>query len=176
MRGAILVDDRYHTGVGEIYAIGDAIGGDLLAHKAMAEGIAAAEWAAGRVGQVNYAAIAAVVYTDPEIAAVGLTEAQVREEGRAVRVGKFPFAASGRARAAGETHGLVKVVADAEGGRLLGLHILGPRASELIAEAGLAIEFEASAEDVAIAAHAHPTLSEALKEAALAAIGRAIHV
>jgi dihydrolipoamide dehydrogenase len=175
-RGAIEVDGRYHTGVGEIYAIGDAIGGELLAHKAMEEGIAAVENSAGRAGRVDYDAVAGVVYTWPEIAAVGMTEETARREGREIRVGKFPFSANGRARAMDEAHGLVKVIGDAATGRLLGLHILGPRASDLISEASLAMEFEAAVEDVAITVHAHPTLPEALKEAALAALGRAIHL
>lgn len=174
--GFIKVDGRYHTGVGGIYAVGDVIGGDLLAHKAMEEGIAAVENATGRHGSVNYGAIASVVYTCPEIAAVGLTEERARREIGEVVVGKFPFAASGRARAFGESEGLVKVVADAESGRLVGLHILGPRASDLIAEAGLAVEFEGEALDIALTPHAHPSFSEALKEAALASLGRAIHL
>jgi dihydrolipoamide dehydrogenase len=175
-RGAIRVDGRLHTGVGEVYALGDAIGGDLLAHKAMEEGIMAAENAAGRHGHLNYAAIASVVYTWPEIAAVGLTEERARREIGEVVVGRFPFAASGRARAMGEPQGLVKVVAEAETGRLLGLHALGPRASDLVAEAALALEFEGEAADLALTPHAHPSFSEAIKEAALASLGRAIHV
>lgn len=175
-RGAIRVDGRLHTGVGEVYALGDAIGGDLLAHKAMEEGVMAVENAAGRPGHVNYGAIASVVYTWPEIAAVGLTEERARREVGEVVVGRFPFAASGRARAMGETHGFVKVVTDAETGRLLGIHTLGPRASDLIAEAGLALEFEGEAADLALTPHAHPTFSEAIKEAALSSLGRAIHM
>jgi dihydrolipoamide dehydrogenase len=175
-RGAIQVDGRYHTGVGEVYAIGDAIGGELLAHKAMDEGIAAVENSVGRPGRVDYDAVAGVVYTSPEIAAVGITEERARREGREICVGKFPFSANGRARALDEAHGLVKVIGDATTGRLLGLHILGPRASDLISEASLAMEFEAAVEDVAITVHAHPTLPEALKEAALAALGRSIHL
>jgi dihydrolipoamide dehydrogenase len=175
-RGALRVDGRLHTGVGEIYALGDAIGGDLLAHKAMEEGIMAAENAAGRAGHVNYAAIASVVYTWPEIASVGLSEERARRELGEVVVGRFPFAASGRARAMGESHGFVKVVADAETGRLLGLHALGPRAGDLIAEAGIALEFEGEAADLGLTPHAHPSFSEAIKEAALASLGRAIHV
>ena len=175
-RGALRVDGRLHTGVGEIYALGDAIGGELLAHKAMEEGVMAAENAAGRVGHVNYAAIASVVYTWPEIASVGLTEERARRELGEVVVGRFPFSASGRARAMGEVYGFVKVVADAETGRLLGLHALGPRASDLIAEAGLALEFEGEAADLALTPHAHPSFSEAIKEAALASLGRAIHL
>jgi dihydrolipoamide dehydrogenase len=175
-RGALRVDGRFHTGIGEIYAVGDAIGGFMLAHEAQEEGIAAVENAAGQRGHVNYDAVANVVYTHPEVAAVGETEEQARTDGREIRVGKFPFAANGRARALDDSQGLVKVIADAATGRLRGLHILGPRASTLIAEAALAMEFEASAEDIALAVHAHPTLPEAIKEAALGALGRAIHI
>jgi dihydrolipoamide dehydrogenase len=175
-RGSIQVDERYRTGVGEVYAVGDAIGGLFLAHEAQEEGIAAVEQAAGKPGRVDYNAIASVVYTAPEIASVGMTEAEAREAGRELRVGKFPFAANGRARCLGEAEGLVKLIADARTDRLLGLHILGPRASDLIAEASLAMEFEAAAEDIALSVHAHPTLPEALKEAALASLGRALHI
>lgn len=175
-RGVVQVDERYHTGVGEIYAIGDAIGGRMLAHKAEEEGIAAVETMAGKRGHVNYAAVANVVYTWPEIASVGMTEAEARESGAEIRTGKFPWMANGRARAMDEQDGFVKVIADATTDRILGLHILGPRASDLIAEAALAIEFEASAEDVARSVHAHPTLPEAVKEAALAVLGRTIHI
>ncbi len=174
-RGVIRVDERFRTGVGEVYAIGDAIGGRMLAHKAEEEGVAAVEIAAGRHGHVNYDAVANVVYTWPEIASVGMTEEEAKATGREYRVGKFPFQANGRARAMAETDGMVKVLADAETDRLIGLHILGPRASDLIAEAALAMEFESSAEDIARSVHAHPTLPEAIKEAALAAGGRAIH-
>jgi dihydrolipoamide dehydrogenase len=175
-RGVIRVDARYHTGVGSVYAIGDAIGGRMLAHKAEEEGVAAVENIAGKHGHVKYDAVANVVYTWPEIASVGMTEEEAKADGREYRVGKFPFSANGRARAMAETDGLVKVIADAKTDRLLGLHILGPRASDLIAEAALAIEFESSAEDIARSVHAHPTLPEAVKEAALAAGGRAIHI
>jgi dihydrolipoamide dehydrogenase len=175
-RGVIRVDERFHTGVGKVYAIGDAIGGRMLAHKAEEEGVAAVEFAAGKHGHVNYDAVANVVYTWPEIASVGVTEEEAKAAGREYRVGKFPFQANGRARAMAETDGMVKVIADAETDRLIGLHILGPRASDLIAEASLAMEFESSAEDIGISVHAHPTLPEAIKEAALAAVGRAIHI
>jgi dihydrolipoamide dehydrogenase len=175
-RGVIRVDERYHTGVGSVYAIGDAIGGRMLAHKAEEEGVAAVENIAGKHGHVKYDAVANVVYTWPEIASVGMTEEEAKADGREYRVGKFPFSANGRARAMAETDGLVKVIADAKTDRLLGLHILGPRASDLIAEAALAIEFESSAEDIARSVHAHPTLPEAVKEAALAVGGRAIHI
>jgi dihydrolipoamide dehydrogenase len=175
-RGVIRVDERFRTGVGNVYAIGDAIGGRMLAHKAEEEGVAAVEFAAGKHGHVNYDAVANVVYTWPEIASVGVTEEEAKATGREYRVGKFPFSANGRARAMAETDGMVKVIADAETDRLIGLHILGPRASDLIAEAALAMEFESSAEDIGISVHAHPTLPEAIKEAALAAVGRAIHI
>jgi dihydrolipoamide dehydrogenase len=174
-RGLIQVDERYHTGVGNVYAIGDAIGGKMLAHKAEEEGVAAVENMAGKHGHVNYDAIPGVCYTWPEAASVGLSEAEAKERGE-IKVGKFPFMANGRAKAMGETDGFVKVIADAKTDRLLGLHIFGPRASDLIAEAALAIEFEASSEDIAISVHAHPTLPEAVKEAALAANGRVIHM
>jgi dihydrolipoamide dehydrogenase len=175
-RGVIQVDERYHTGVGSVYAIGDAIGGRMLAHKAEEEGVAAVEFAAGKHGHVNYDAVANVVYTWPEIASVGMTEEEAKASGREYRVGKFPFMANGRAKAMGETDGLVKVIADARTDRLLGLHILGPRASDLIAEAALAMEFESSAEDIARTVHAHPTLPEVVKEAALGVLGRTIHL
>lgn len=175
-RGVIQVDERYHTGVGEIYAIGDAIGGRMLAHKAEEEGIAAVEIMAGKPGHVNYAAVANVVYIWPEVASVGMTEAEAKESGAEFKVGKFPWMANGRARAMDETDGFVKVIADAQSDRVLGIHMLGPRASDLIAEAALALEFEASAEDIARSVHAHPTLPEALKEAALAVHDRPIHI
>ncbi len=174
-RGALRVDGRLHTGVGEIYALGDAIGGDLLAHKAMEEGIMAAENAAGRIGLVNYAAIASVVYTWPEIASVGLTEERARRELGEVVVGRFPFGASGRARAMGEAHGFVKVVSDAKFGAAPRPPCTWARAPRnLIAEAGLALEFEGETTDLGLTPHAHPTFSEAIKEAALASLGRAI--
>jgi dihydrolipoamide dehydrogenase len=175
-RGVIQVDERYHTGVASIYAIGDAIGGRMLAHKAEEEGVAAVEFAAGKHGHVNYDAVANVVYTWPEIASVGMSEEEAKAAGREYKVGKFPFSANGRAKAMAEPDGFVKVIADAKTDRILGLHILGPRASDMIAEAALAIEFQGSAEDVARTVHAHPTLPEAVKEAALAVAGRAIHI
>jgi dihydrolipoamide dehydrogenase len=175
-RGVIQVDGRYHTGVGNVYAIGDAIGGRMLAHKAEEEGVAAVEFAAGKHGHVNYDAVANVVYTWPEIASVGMTEEEAKAAGREYRVGKFPFSANGRAKAMAEQDGFVKVLADARTDRVLGLHILGPRASDMIAEAALAMEFQGAAEDVGRTVHAHPTLPEAVKEAALAVAGRAIHI
>ena len=175
-RGRIPVDGHYRTVVPSISAVGDVIAGPMLAHKAQEEGIAAVELMAGQPGHVNYAAVPNVVYTWPELASVGLTEEQGESQGLAYRVGTFPFLANGRARCMDETEGLVKVLADAETDRLLGLHILGPRASDLIAEAAVAMEFGASAEDLARSVHAHPTLPEAIKEAALAVAGRALHV
>jgi dihydrolipoamide dehydrogenase len=173
--GRIPVSATYETSAPGVFAIGDVIAGPMLAHKAEDEGIACVERIAGRAGHVNYGAIPSVVYTAPELAAVGLTEAQCREEGRSVRTGTFPFAANGRARAADDVQGLVKLVADERTDRLLGAHVLGPRASELIAEAVVAIEMGASAEDLARTCHAHPTLSEAVREAALAVDGRSLH-
>jgi dihydrolipoamide dehydrogenase len=175
-RGVIQVDEHYHTGVGNVYAIGDAIGGRMLAHKAEEEGVAAVENAAGKAGHVNYDAVANVVYTWPEIASVGSTEEEMKEAGREYKVGKFPWTANGRAKAMGETDGFVKVLADAKTDRVLGVHILGPRASDLIAELALAMEFQASAEDIGRSVHAHPTLPEAVKEAALGVGGRMIHL
>ena len=175
-RGVIKVDARYHTGVGNVWAIGDAIGGRMLAHKAEEEGVAAVEFAAGKHGHVNYDAVANVVYTWPEIASVGMTEDEAKQGGREVRIGKFPFSANGRAKAMAEPDGFVKIVADAKSDRVLGLHILGPRASDMIAQAALAVEFQGAAEDIARTVHAHPTLPEAVKEAALAVGGRAIHI
>jgi dihydrolipoamide dehydrogenase len=175
-RGVIQVDERYHTGVGSVYAIGDAIGGRMLAHKAEEEGIAAVEYAAGKHGHVNYDAVANIVYTWPEIASVGATEEELKERGVAYKAGKFPFAANGRAKAMAEADGFVKILADAQTDRILGAHILGPRASDLIAQLATALEFEASAEDIARSVHAHPTLPEAVKEAALGVDGRMIHL
>jgi dihydrolipoamide dehydrogenase len=174
-QGRILVDERFQTSVEGIYAIGDVIGGPMLAHKAQEEGIACVEGLCGQAAHVNYEAIPNVVYTWPELASVGKTEEQCREAGIPVRTGSFPFLANGRARCLEEREGFVKVIAEARTDRLLGVHILGPRASDLIAEAALAIEFGASAEDLARTCHAHPTLPEALREAALDAVGRVIH-
>ena len=174
-RGRIEIDEAFRTSVPGVYAIGDVVRGPMLAHKAEEEGIACAERLAGEAGHVNYEAIPSVVYTWPELASVGRTEEECREAGIDVRVGTFPFFANGRARAAEERDGFVKVVADARSDRLLGVQILGPRASDLIAEPVLALEFGASAEDLARTSHAHPTFSEAVREAALAAGGRALH-
>ncbi len=175
-RGRIKTDEHYATSVAGIYAIGDVIAGPMLAHKAEEEGVALAEILAGQAGHVNYGAIPGVVYTWPEAACVGATEESLREAGTAYRVGKFPFTANGRARAMGETEGFVKLLADEKTDRLLGAHIIGPDAGTLIAELVTAIEFGASAEDVARTSHAHPSLSEAVKEAALAVAGRALHI
>ena len=175
-KGHIRVDERFETSVAGIHAIGDVIGGPMLAHKAEEEGIACVERIAGQAGHVNYEAIPSVVYTWPELASVGKTEQECRAQGLEITTGTSLFAANGRARAMGERDGLVKIVADGRSDRILGLHILGPHASELIAEAVLAIEFGASAEDIARSVHAHPTLPEAVKEAALAVAGRALHV
>jgi len=171
-RGFIRVDDHYRTTVAGIYAIGDVIGGAMLAHKAEEEGVAVAEFIAKGVGHVNYGAIPGVVYTHPEIATVGKTEEQLAERGIEFKKGTFPFIANGRARALNATDGKVKVLADAKTDRILGVHIIGPRAGDLIAEAVAAIEFGASSEDLARTCHAHPTLSECLREAALGVDGR----
>jgi len=174
-RGRIVVDERYRTAVEGVYAIGDVIAGPMLAHKAEEEGVAAVELMKDMAGHVNYRAIPNVVYTAPEVASVGLTEAQASSAGHSTRTGKFPFRANGRARCAGSVDGFVKILADASSDEILGIHILGPHASELIAEAAVAIEFSASAEDLARSVHAHPTLAEAIKEAALAVGERGIH-
>jgi dihydrolipoamide dehydrogenase len=175
-RGRVKTDHHFATNVPGIYAIGDVITGPMLAHKAEEEGVALAERIAGQAGHVNYDAIPSVVYTWPEVAAVGRTEDELKAAGVAYKVGKFPFTANGRARAMGDMDGFVKILSDKETDRLLGAHILGPDAGTLIAELVTAIEFGASAEDVARICHAHPTLSEAVKEAALATDGRALHI
>ena len=174
-KGHIRVDERFETSVPGIHAIGDVIGGSMLAHKAEEEGIACVERIAGQAGHVNYEAIPNVVYTWPELASVGKTEQECRAQGLEITTGTSLFATNGRARAMGERDGLVKIVADGRSDRILGLHILGPHASELIAEAVLAIEFGASAEDIARTSHAHPTLAETVREAALAVAKRSIH-
>ena len=175
-RGRIEVDAHFATNVPGIYAIGDVIAGPMLAHKAEEEGVAVAEILAGQVGHVNYDAIPSVIYTWPEVASVGFTEEHLKEKGHAYKVGKFPFMANGRARAMGDIEGFAKVLSDKQTDRVLGVHILGPMASELIAEATMAIEFGASAEDIGRICHAHPTLSEVVKEAALAANNCAINI
>ncbi|MGE0860140.1 MAG: dihydrolipoyl dehydrogenase [Gammaproteobacteria bacterium] len=174
-RGFINVDDHCHTGIGSVWAIGDCVRGPMLAHKASEEGIAVTERIAGQRPHVDFNLVPWIIYTWPEIAWVGQTEEAARQAGAKVRVGSFPFMASGRARAMGEAEGFVKVVADADTDTVLGVHILGPNASELIAEAVAVMEFGGSAEDIARSVHGHPTLAEAMHEAALAVDKRAIH-
>jgi len=173
--GKVGVDAKFRTNLATVSAIGDLIDGPMLAHKAEDEGVAFAELLAGKAGHIDYNTIPSVIYTWPEMASVGITEEQAKERGIAYKVGKFPFAANGRAKAMDETEGLVKVLADAHTDRVLGVHIIGPRASDMIAEAVTTMEFAGSAEDVARICHAHPTLSEAFREAALAVDKRAIH-
>jgi dihydrolipoamide dehydrogenase len=173
-RGFIKVDDHCKTGVENVWAVGDCVRGAMLAHKAKEEGVMVGDMVAGRYGHMNYHTIPSVIYTHPEIAWVGLTEEQVKASGRAYKVGQFPFAASGRARAMESTAGFVKLIAAQDDDEVLGVHIIGPMAGELIAEAVLAMEYSASSEDLQRTIHAHPTLSEALHEAALAADKRAI--
>lgn len=175
-RGRVVTDAHFATNVPGIYAIGDVIAGPMLAHKAEEEGVALAEILAGQAGHVNYDAIPGVIYTWPEVASVGFTEEQLKEKGTPYKIGKFPFMANGRARALGMTDGFVKVLACEKTDRVLGVHIIGPCAGELIAEATMAIEFGASAEDIGRVCHAHPTLSEAVKEAALGADNRSINI
>jgi dihydrolipoamide dehydrogenase len=174
-RGFIEVDAHCRTVLPNIYAIGDCVRGPMLAHKASEEGLAVAERIAGQQPEVNYATIPSVIYTAPEIAWVGQTEQALKAAGTAFRKGVFWFMANGRAQALGETHGFVKVLADDQTDRILGIHMIGPRVSELLGEAVVAMEFAAAAEDLARIIHAHPTLSEALHEAALAALGRPLH-
>lgn len=173
--GRVETDDKLRTSVPSIHAIGDLVAGPMLAHKAEEEGVAVAERIAGRAGHVNYEVIPNVIYTEPEVAGVGLTEAQAKEIGQEIKVGKFPFAANGRALATDATEGLAKVIADAKTDRILGVQIVGRNASELIAEAVAHMEYGGSAEDLARTVHAHPTLSEAVKEAGMAVSKSAIH-
>ncbi|HEX7005133.1 MAG TPA: dihydrolipoyl dehydrogenase [Trueperaceae bacterium] len=175
-RGRVLVDENLMTNVEGIHAIGDVIEGPMLAHKAEEEGVAIAEILAGLPGHVNYEVIPGIVYTEPEVATVGKTEEQLKEEGIVYKKGVFPYLANGRARALGSTEGKVKVLADAQTDRIVGVHIIGARAGDLIAEAVAAMNFSASSEDLARTVHAHPTLSEIVKEAALAVEGRALHM
>jgi dihydrolipoamide dehydrogenase len=175
-RGEIIADPQMRTNLPHVYAIGDVVGGMLLAHKAEEEGVVAVETIAGRRTHMNYRPVPSIVYTWPEIAAIGLTEQQVKDSGREYRVGRFPYSANGRARTAGETTGFVKLIADAKTDLLLGAHMIGPTVSELAAELVLAFAYDASSEDVATTIHAHPTLSEATKEAALGVAGHAIHI
>ena len=174
-RGFIEVDEKCRTTVPNVWAVGDVVRGPMLAHKGMEEGVMVAELIAGHVAEMNYRTIPSVIYTAPEIAWVGQTEEEVKASGRPYKVGTFSFAANGRAKGMQQTAGLVKLIADQEHDDVLGVHIVGPVAGELIAEAVLAMEFSASAEDIQRTIHAHPTLSEALHEASLAADKRAIH-
>jgi dihydrolipoamide dehydrogenase len=175
-RGRIATDAHFATNVPGVYAIGDAIAGPMLAHKAEDEGSIVAEIIAGQSGHIDYNLVPGVVYTWPEAASVGKTEEQLKAEGVAYKVGKFPFSANGRARAMNMTDGFVKILADAKTDKVLGAHIIGPEAGTLIAEIVGMMEFGASAEDIARTCHAHPTLEEAIKEAALGVAGRAIHI
>ena len=175
-RGLFHVNDFCETNVPGVYAIGDVVRGPMLAHKGSEEGVMAAERIAGEHGSVNYDVMPNVIYTHPEVAWVGKTEEQLKSEGVDYQVGSFPFAASGRAKAKGDTSGMVKVLRDKKSDRMLGAHLIGPSASELLAQSVLAMEFDATIEDIAHTIHAHPTLSEAMHEAALSADGRAIHI
>ena len=174
-RGAVVVDDDCRTNLANVWAVGDVVRGPMLAHKAEEEGVAVAERIAGQHGHVNFNTVPWVIYTSPEIAWVGQTEQQLKAAGRPYKAGTFPFLANGRARALGDTTGMVKFLADAKTDEILGVHIIGPMASELIAEAVVAMEFKASAEDIARICHAHPSLSEATKEAALAVDKRSLN-
>lgn len=174
-RGFVVVDDHCATSLPGIYAVGDVVRGPMLAHKAEEEGVAVAERLAGQVSHVDFNTIPWVIYTSPEIAWVGETEAQLKARGVAYKTGQFPFSANGRARAMGATTGFIKIIADATTDRVLGMHAIGPMVSELIAEGVMAMEFGASSEDIARICHAHPTLSEATKEAALAVLGRTLN-
>ncbi len=175
-KGRIAVNDRYETSIPGVYAIGDVIAGPMLAHKAEDEGMALAEILAGQAGHVNYDVIPNVIYTAPEVASAGKTEEELKAEGTAYNSGKFPFTANGRAKVNKTTEGFVKVLADAATDRILGVHIIGPHAGEIIAEAAVIMEFSGSAEDLARTCHAHPTLTEAVKEAALSVAKRAVHM
>lgn len=175
-KGFIEVDEQCQTRLPNVYAIGDVVRGSMLAHKASEEGVAVAERIVGQPGHMNYQIIPWVIYTWPEIAWVGLTEEELQNTGIDYKVGTYPFAANSRARAMGDSAGLVKILADSQSDRILGIHILGPNASELISEAVLAMEFDASSEDIARTIHAHPSLSEAIHEAALGVDSRAIHI
>ncbi len=175
-RGRVKVDEGYQTSVSGIYAIGDVIEGPMLAHKAEEEGVAVAEMLAGLPGHVNYETVPGIVYTSPEVASVGKTEEQLKEAGIDYRVGKLPFTATGRARAMNSSEGMVKILADKATDKILGAHILGPEAGNLLHEIVVAMEFGGSAEDLARSFHAHPTLNEAVKEAALAVHGRPLHI
>jgi dihydrolipoamide dehydrogenase len=174
-RGFVKTDAHYKTNVSGVYAIGDVIGGAMLAHKAIEEGVALAEQLAGHHTQVNYNVVPSVIYTAPEVAWVGLSEEQAKAKGYEVKVGSGPFAASGRAKAMEQAAGTIKVIADAKTDRILGVHMCGPYVSELLAESVLGMEFAATCEDIALTMHAHPSLSETFHEAVLSVDGRAIH-
>ena len=175
MRGRVRTDHHYQTNVSGVFAIGDVIAGPMLAHKAEDEGVALAEILAGQAGHVNYDVIPSVVYTSPEVASVGKTEEELKEAGVKYKVGKFPFMANGRARAMLATDGFVKFLADAETDRVLGCHIVGVGAGEMIHEAAVLMEFGGSSEDLGRTCHAHPTMSEAVREAALATFAKPLH-
>ena len=175
-RGEIEVDAQLRTNLPNVYAIGDVVGGKLLAHKAEEEGVIAVEVIAGHKVHMDYKSMPSVVYTWPEIATVGLAQHEVEASGRKFKVGRFPFSANGRARTAGEANGFVKFIADAETDELIGAHMIGPNVSELIQEAVMAFEYRGSSEDIGITVHSHPTLSEAVKEAALGVLGRPLHI
>ncbi|MFT2721441.1 dihydrolipoyl dehydrogenase [Deinococcus sp. A31D244] len=175
-RGFVKVDQHYRTNLQNVFAIGDVIGGAMLAHKAEEEGVALAEMLAGQAGHVNYDVIPWVIYTSPEIAWAGLTEKQAKDRGLSIKIGQFPFSANGRALGHGDTRGFVKIIADAQTDKLLGVHMIGGGVSELIGEVVAIMEFGGSSEDLARTVHAHPTLSEVVKEAALAADKRALHM
>merc|ERR1719237_1570843 len=175
-RGRVLVNDKFQTNVASVHAIGDVIPGPMLAHKAEEDGIACVEHIAGKVGHVNYDTVPSIVYTHPEVASVGLTEEQVKESGVAYNVGKFPFMANSRAKTNDDFDGIVKFLADKESDRILGVTIMGPNAGELIHECCIAIEYGGASEDIARVCHGHPTLAEAVKEAAMATHGKPIHM
>ncbi len=175
-RGEIVVDAQMRTNLPNVFAIGDAVGGKLLAHKAEEEGVIAAEVIAGHHAKMHYHNMPGVVYTWPEIATVGLTEAEARATGKAIKIGKFPFSANGRARSMGNTEGFVKFVTDAATDEIIGCHMIGPNVSDLLSEIVLAMEYRGTADDVGETVHSHPTLSEVVKEAALSALGKAIHM
>ena len=174
-RGQIKTDSGWQTNIPSIYAIGDVVEGPMLAHKAEDEGMAVAEQIAGKNGHVNYQVIPSVIYTAPEVASVGLTEQQAKDSDRSIKIGKFMFMGNGRAKANFAADGFVKILADKDSDRILGAHIIGPAAGDLIHELCIAMEFGASAQDVALTCHAHPTYSEAVREAALACWSGAIH-
>ena len=174
-KGRIKIDKKFKTSVKNIYAIGDVIDGPMLAHKAEEEGIAVAEIIAGQSGHVNYDLIPGVIYTTPEVASIGLTEEQLKEKNKSYKIGKFPFMANSRAKAIDEPEGFVKILADKDTDKVLGVHMIGPHVGEMIAEMAVAMEFGASSEDIARTCHAHPTFSEAIKEAALSVEKRQIH-